>query len=107
MDFGISRMKETKSDMGVPLDSVGCVLDSSNAMVYPMLADGSTDLLDDGVSLRHVTEEWVDALSDEDVLKVANIVDEIGISNGSFPVEVFDYKTKVTKGILKSVLKLK
>ncbi|MBT4208203.1 hypothetical protein HOE22_07655 [Candidatus Woesearchaeota archaeon] len=89
------------------LKSVDCVLSSLDGMVRPLLSDGTTDLDDVGTPINEVTDEWVDKLSDEDVLKVANIVDEIGISNGSFPVEVFDYKTKVTKGILKSVLKLK
>jgi hypothetical protein len=100
MDFGISRMKETKSDMGVPLDSVGCVLDSSNAMIYPMLADGTTDLLDDGVSLRHVTEEWVDALSEEDVVKVGEVVDDLKMNLVDDPEYLKD-------GILGSVLELK
>ena len=72
------------------LKSVDCVLSSLDGMVRPLLSDGTTDLDDVGTPINEVTDEWVDKLSDEDVLKVANIVDEIGISNGSFPVEVFD-----------------
>jgi|TARA_B100001013_G_C24589313_1_gene434096 hypothetical protein len=100
MDFGVSIMKEAKSNGEVYLMSVGCVLDSSNAMVYPMLADGSTDLLDEGVSLRHVTEEWVDALSEEDVVKIGEVVDNLNMN-------IVDDPEYLKDGILGSVLELK
>ena len=93
-------MKEAKSNGEVYLMSVGCVLDSSNAMVYPMLADGSTDLLDEGVSLRHVTEEWVDALSEEDVVKIGEVVDNLNMN-------IVDDPEYLKDGILGSVLELK
>ena len=100
MDFGISRMKETKSDMGVSLDSVSCVIDSSNGWVYPMLADGTTDLDDSGTSLHHVTEEWVDALSEEDVMKVGEVVDDLKMN-------IVDDEEYLKDGILGSILELK
>ena len=100
MDFGVSRMKVVRDEMGVPLESVSCVLDSSNGWVYPMLADGSTDLLDEGVSLRHVTEEWVDALSEEDVVKIGEVVDDLKMNLVDDPEYLKD-------GILGSVLELK
>jgi len=100
MDFGVSIMKEAKSNGEVYLMSVGCVLDSSNAMIYPMLADGSTDLLDEGVSLRHVTEEWVDALSEEDVVKIGEVVDNLNMN-------IVDDPEYLKDGILGSVLELK
>ena len=93
-------MKEAKSNGEVYLMSVGCVLDSSNAMIYPMLADGSTDLLDEGVSLRHVTEEWVDALSEEDVVKIGEVVDNLNMN-------IVDDPEYLKDGILGSVLELK
>tara|TARA_Y100000310_G_scaffold293546_1_gene323177 strand:- start:38 stop:298 length:261 start_codon:yes stop_codon:yes gene_type:complete len=55
---------------GIKLESVGCVLDSNAGIVYPMLADGTTDLEDDGTHLEDVTEEWVDGLSSEDAATV-------------------------------------
>jgi len=100
MDFGVSIMKEAKSNGEVYLMSVGCVFDSSNAMIYPMLADGSTDLLDEGVSLRHVTEEWVDALSEEDVVKIGEVVDNLNMN-------IVDDPEYLKDGILGSVLELK
>ena len=100
MDFGVSIMKEAKSNGEVYLKSVGCVLDSSNAMIYPMLADGSTDLLDEGVGLRHVTEEWVDALSEEDVVKIGEVVDNLNMN-------IVDDPEYLKDGILGSVLELK
>ena len=100
MDFGVSRMKVVRDEMGVPLESVSCVLDSSNGWVYPMLADGSTDLDDSGTSLHHVTEEWVDALSEEDVIKVGEVVDNLNMN-------IVDDPEYLKDGILGSVLELK
>jgi hypothetical protein len=65
-----------------------------------MLADGSTDLLDEGVSLRHVTEEWVDALSEEDVVKIGEVVDNLNMN-------IVDDPEYLKDGILGSVLELK
>ena len=65
-----------------------------------MLADGSTDLDDSGTSLRHVTEEWVDALSEEDVVKVGEVVDDLKMNLVDDPEYLKD-------GILGSVLELK
>jgi hypothetical protein len=125
MDFGVSimkeaksgnsvervaKMKEAKSNGEVYLKSVGCVLDSSNAMVYPMLADGSTDLLDEGVSLRHVTEEWIDTLSEEDVIKVGEVVDNLNMNIVDYPepISKVGYWLEYLKdGIRGSVLELK
>jgi len=100
MDFGVSIMKEAKSNGEVYLKSVSCVMDSSNGWVYPMLADGSTDLDDSGTSLHHVTEEWVDALSEEDVIKVGEVVDNLNMN-------IVDDPEYLKDGILGSVLELK
>ncbi len=58
---------------GIPLKSVDCVLDSENGIIYPMLADGSTDLTDIGTSLLSVTDEWLDKLSEDDMWKIAEV----------------------------------
>ena len=61
------------------LKSVDCVLDKHSGWIYPMLADGTTDLNDSGRSLLYVTEEWVDSLSEEDMLSVLKVVNGLGI----------------------------
>ncbi len=58
---------------GIPLKSVDCVLDCTSGIIYPMLADGSTDLTDEGTSLLSVTDEWLDKLSEDDMWKIAEV----------------------------------
>ena len=57
----------------VNLDSVGCVIDE-NGVTYPMLVDGGYD--EDGAC--HVNdienEEWFDALSQEDIDTIEDIL---------------------------------
>ena len=57
----------------VNLDSVGCVIDE-NGVTYPMLVDGGYD--EDGAF--HVNaienEEWFDALSQEDIDTIEDIL---------------------------------
>jgi len=65
---------------GIPLKSVECVLDCTTGIIYPMLSDGSTDLTDDGTSLLSVTDEWLDSLTEDDLWKVAEVSDDLGIS---------------------------
>mgnify|MGYP001356093490 CR=1 FL=1 len=60
-------------EKGIKLESVGCVLDSKTGIVYPMLADGTTDLEDDGVHLEDVTEEWGEALSVDEMTLVLEV----------------------------------
>jgi hypothetical protein len=62
---------------GIKLESVGCVLDSNTGIVYPMLADGTTDLEDDGVHLEDVTEEWGEALSVDDMTLVLEVYNSL------------------------------
>ena len=61
------------SNSFVNLDSVGSVLNTENGLVYPMLANGTADLDDDGVHLNDVEEEWVDGLSNEDAGSVIEV----------------------------------
>ena len=79
MDFTIDMTDEKFNLNGVPLKSVDCVLDKHSGWIYPMLADGTTDLNDSGRSLLYVTEEWVDSLSEEDMLSVLKVVNGLGI----------------------------
>ena len=73
---------------GIPLKSVDCVLDCTSGIIYPMLADGSTDLTDEGTSLLSVTDEWLDNLSEGDMWKVAEVSDDLGISSRSDGIEI-------------------
>ena len=57
----------------VNLSSVGCVLNTENGLVYPMLVNGTADLDDDGVHLNDIEEEWVDGLSKEDAGSVLTV----------------------------------
>ena len=55
--------------MLVQLESVGCVLDTNEFLVYPMYEDGSIDI-GNFTELNECTEEWHESLSDEDKLSV-------------------------------------
>jgi|TARA_B110001454_G_scaffold217109_1_gene241697 hypothetical protein len=71
------KYKEFITTCGIPLKSVDCVLDSVRGIIYPMLADGSTDLTDDGTSLLSVTDEWLDNLSEDDMWKINKASDDL------------------------------
>ena len=50
----------------VELKSVGCVINKSNGITYPMMADGTIDL-DGGTHVHDIEEEeWFESLSVED-----------------------------------------
>ena len=61
----------------VNLNSVGCVINSNNGLVCSVMADGSIDL-DDLSNACHVNdienEEWFDALSQEDIDTIEDIL---------------------------------
>ena len=61
----------------VNLNSVGCVINSNNGLVCSVMADGSIDL-DDLSNACHVNdienEEWFDALSQEDIDIIEDIL---------------------------------
>ena len=61
----------------VNLNSVGCVINSNNGLVCPVMADGSIDL-DDLSNACHVNdienEEWFDALSQEDIDTIEDVL---------------------------------
>ena len=61
----------------VNLNSVGCVINSNNGLVCSVMADGSIDL-DDLSKACHVNdienEEWFDALSQEDIDIIEDIL---------------------------------
>ena len=61
----------------VNLNSVGCVINSNNGLVCSVMADGSIDL-DDLSNACHVNdienEEWVDALSQEDIDTIEDVL---------------------------------
>ena len=82
MDFGIDMTDKKFNLNGVPLKSVDCVLDEHSGWIYPMTANGITDLNDSGTSLIYVTKEWIDSLSKEDMLSVVKVVDNLGIKMG-------------------------
>ena len=57
----------------VNLDSVGCVIDE-NGVTYPMLVDGGYDE-DCGFHVNDIeNEEWFDALSQEDIDTIEDIL---------------------------------
>ena len=57
----------------VNLDSVGCVIDE-NGVTYPMLVDGGYDELG-GFHVNDIeNEEWFDALSQEDIDTIEDIL---------------------------------
>ena len=55
--------------MLVKLESVGCVLDTKELVIYPMNEDGSVDI-ECGVELNECTEEWHESLSEQDKVSV-------------------------------------
>ena len=61
----------------VNLNSVGCVINRNNGLVCSVMADGSIDL-DDLSNACHVNdienEEWFDALSQEDIDTIEDIL---------------------------------
>ena len=58
-------MSNTKLQKEVRLRSVGCVLDTEVAIVYPMWKDGTADV-DNPHTLEDMPNEWLDDLSDSD-----------------------------------------
>ena len=58
-------MSNTKLQKEVRLRSVGCVLDTEIAIVYPMWKDGTADV-DNPHTLEDMPNEWLDDLSDSD-----------------------------------------
>ena len=57
----------------INLDSVGNVIDE-NGVTYPMLADGGHDIFA-GVHINDIeNEEWFDALSQEDIDTIEDIL---------------------------------
>lgn len=56
-------MKEVKM---IELESVGCVVDPENHMVYPLYENGAIDL-GGGVHFEGLDQEWLDQLSGDDV----------------------------------------
>ena len=58
-------MSNTKLQKEVRLRSVGCVLDTEIAIVYPMWKDGTADV-DNPHTLEDMPNEWLDDLSDGD-----------------------------------------
>ena len=61
----------------IELESVGCCIDTKTGMTYPMYADGSWDE-EMGCHLEDIeTDEWFDALSDEDRVIVNRVMEVI------------------------------
>ena len=58
----------------VYLNSVGSVIDVKKLIVYPINSDDTIDK-DNGVSINDLSEEWVSALSKEDISKLITILD--------------------------------
>ena len=86
------------------LKSVDCVLSSTDGVLKPLLSDGTTDLDDVGTPINEVTVEWVDELSDEDVLKVAEVLDNM--SNVQYS-DHYTYSIENTREFLKGDVKFK
>jgi len=55
----------------IPLNSVGCALNTLSGVVYPMYRDKTYDV-DNGSHLDDCCDEWFDALSKEDKIEVEN-----------------------------------
>jgi hypothetical protein len=97
-------LEESKLTAGFyTLKSVDCVV-SSNGVLKPLLSDGTTDLDDVGTPINEVTVEWVDELSDEDVLKVAEVLDNM--SNVQYS-DHYTYSIENTREFLKGDVKFK
>jgi len=58
-------MSDTKLEKEVQLRSVGCVLDTEVAVVYPMWENGTADV-DNPHTLEDMPNQWLDDLSDSD-----------------------------------------
>lgn len=56
--------------MLVKLESVGCVLDTKELLVYPMNADDSIDI-ENWVELHECDDDWYLSLDEEDTMNVA------------------------------------
>jgi hypothetical protein len=57
---------DMKTEVLIELESVGSVINPTEAVVYPLLENGSIDW-DCGVPINEVTDEWFEALSSYDV----------------------------------------
>tara|TARA_Y100001963_G_C6763837_1_gene441125 strand:- start:597 stop:1004 length:408 start_codon:yes stop_codon:yes gene_type:complete len=55
----------------IPLDSVGCYIDTKSWIVYPCKGNKEIDL-DNGVHLDDCTEEWLSEMSTSDLLILAH-----------------------------------
>ena len=66
--------------MIVELNSVGCVMDTNEMLVFPQMENGTVDI-DNPVHIDDVSEEWMSTLSHEDFVKVGMVI-------GIFDVEV-------------------
>lgn len=60
--------------MFVSLDSVGCVIDTSEFLVHAQMEDGSIDL-DNGVHIDDVSAEWLQSLSSKDFVMVGKVIE--------------------------------
>ena len=66
--------------MIVELNSVGCVMDTKEMLVFAQMENGTFDI-DNPVHIDDVSEEWMSTLSHEDFVKVGMVI-------GIFDVEV-------------------
>lgn len=53
----------------IELESVGCVFNTENNMVYPILKDGTYDM-ENGILITECCDEWEESLSIEDKSKL-------------------------------------
>ena len=63
--------------MIVDLNSVGCVMDTNEMLVFAQMEDGSIDI-ENGVHIDEVSEEWMASLSNEDFAMVGNLIGILG-----------------------------
>jgi len=59
------------NDNLLQLPSVGCVIDLDEQIVYPEFENGGIDL-DMGVEVCELDEEWIKALTGEEILMLEN-----------------------------------
>lgn len=56
--------------MFLELNSVGCVFSTETKMIYAKYQKGGYDV-DSGVELSEITNEFVDSMSDDDVILIS------------------------------------
>ncbi len=73
---------ESNSTHLIPLESVGMFVDPTNAVTYPMLADGINADLYDGMAcpIGDLEEEWFDDLDESDSTIVKYIMDNLDLT---------------------------